>query len=418
MTNQIDHIVEHLFQKKGLDDVSVYELERFIATHPYFAAGHFLLAKKNQLANTDDFKEKVAMAALYYHNPLWLQWLLDEDYGETSKRKGLTESVPDRRNTAQIEETQDTMVSADEHHVEIVERPFDQEAEDHVSHFYSAQTQQETIPPTSVADPATSDHSEIVEAFSDHTATATAAETASPVEAGNNLSLQSDNDQPGITPTKEIVEDIETVHVQNSPQLHASEPIGDIDQPGALSANTTPSAEPEFQKQPDIANEAQEPGQKNAEEEEFRASAANIEKTLSSAALIPTKAEIEKNDFTFEPYHTIDYFASQGIKLQQSDLSKDKFGKQLRSFTEWLRSMKRLPNAAPDGNLDEATQQSIQNIAEHSFEEKEVVTETMAEVWIKQGNKEKAIDTLQKLSLLNPSKSHYFAAKIEQLKDS
>ncbi|MGZ5135745.1 MAG: hypothetical protein ACXWCG_11365, partial [Flavitalea sp.] len=93
-------------------------------------------------------------------------------------------------------------------------------------------------------------------------------------------------------------------------------------------------------------------------------------------------------------------------------------GKQLKSFTEWLRSMKRLPQPAIDANIDEATQASIQNIAEHSFEEKEIVTETMAEVWIKQGNKEKAIDTLEKLSLLNPSKSHYFAAKIEQLKAS
>ena len=80
--------------------------------------------------------------------------------------------------------------------------------------------------------------------------------------------------------------------------------------------------------------------------------------------------------------------------------------------------MKRLPQAATEGTMDDATQRSIQHIAEHSFEEKDIVTETMAEVWIKQGNKEKAIDTLNKLSLLNPSKSHYFAAKIEQLKAS
>ena len=127
---------------------------------------------------------------------------------------------------------------------------------------------------------------------------------------------------------------------------------------------------------------------------------------------------MDKTDFTFEPYYTIDYFASQGIKLQQSDLSKDKFGKQLKSFTDWLRSMKRLPQASVESQLDDATQQSIQRIADHSFEEKDIVTETMAEVWIKQGNKQKAIETLQKLSLQNPSKSHYFAAKIDQLNAS
>jgi hypothetical protein len=157
-------------------------------------------------------------------------------------------------------------------------------------------------------------------------------------------------------------------------------------------------------------------GREASEDAETRATAASIGKTLASAALIPTKAGLEKNDFTFEPYHTIDYFASQGIKLQQGDLSKDKFGKQLKSFTEWLRSMKRLPQASIETNMDEATQRTIQKVAEHSIEEKEIVTETMAEVWIKQGNTEKAIDTLHKLSLLNPSKSHYFAARIEQLK--
>jgi hypothetical protein len=40
----------------------------------------------------------------------------------------------------------------------------------------------------------------------------------------------------------------------------------------------------------------------------------------------------------------------------------------------------------------------------------------MAEVWKKQGNTAKAIDIYNKLSLLDPSKRVYFAAKIEELK--
>jgi hypothetical protein len=39
----------------------------------------------------------------------------------------------------------------------------------------------------------------------------------------------------------------------------------------------------------------------------------------------------------------------------------------------------------------------------------------MAEVWMRQGNKEKAIEIYNKLSLLNPSKKAYFAAKINSL---
>jgi len=40
----------------------------------------------------------------------------------------------------------------------------------------------------------------------------------------------------------------------------------------------------------------------------------------------------------------------------------------------------------------------------------------MAEVWIKQGNTAKAEEIYRKLSLLDPLKTAYFAAKIEDLK--
>ena len=118
----------------------------------------------------------------------------------------------------------------------------------------------------------------------------------------------------------------------------------------------------------------------------------------------------------FEPYHTIDYFASQGIKLRLEDLTNDKFGRQLKSFTDWLRSMKRIGPVKAD-DLPETTPNDaiIQKDAEESVETSEVDTEAMAEVWIKQGKTARAIAIYHKLSLLNPSKSHYFAAKIEQL---
>ena len=127
------------------------------------------------------------------------------------------------------------------------------------------------------------------------------------------------------------------------------------------------------------------------------------------------KNTVDLGEPIFESYHTIDYFASQGIKLMQEEL-KDKLGKQLKSFTDWLRSMKRIGPIDSTTSIDEVTNQSIQRIAEHSVEEKEVLTEAMAEVWAKQGNANKAIRVYEKLSLLNPGKSTYFATRIEQLK--
>jgi len=45
-----------------------------------------------------------------------------------------------------------------------------------------------------------------------------------------------------------------------------------------------------------------------------------------------------------------------------------------------------------------------------------VVTETLASIYAAQGNINKAISTYNKLSLLHPEKSSYFAALIEKLK--
>jgi hypothetical protein len=120
---------------------------------------------------------------------------------------------------------------------------------------------------------------------------------------------------------------------------------------------------------------------------------------------------------SFEPYHTIDYFASQGIKLG-NELPKDKLGKQLKSFTEWIRSMKKLPQTVIEEKLMDAGKgETIEAMAADSIEGKEILTETMADVLLKQGNKARAMEIFQKLSLAHPDKSAYFATRIEQLKN-
>ena len=125
-----------------------------------------------------------------------------------------------------------------------------------------------------------------------------------------------------------------------------------------------------------------------------------------------TKAEL-----TFEPYHTIDYFASQGIQAKEEDKPRNQFERQLKSFTEWLKVMKRLPPTEMAADVNPLEEKKVEKMAEVSINDREVVTETMAEVWEKQGNVVKATEIYRKLSLLNPSKSSYFAAKIEQLKN-
>ncbi len=141
-----------------------------------------------------------------------------------------------------------------------------------------------------------------------------------------------------------------------------------------------------------------------------------------NSAIPPVKI-VERNaqpiveTIAFEPLHTVDYFASQGIKISDEALTNDKLGNQMKSFTEWLKSMKKLHESKLPEH-DALAENIIQSAAEMSNINTEVLTEAMAEVLIKQDKKEKAIEMYDKLSLINPSKSAYFAAKIESIKSS
>ncbi len=126
-------------------------------------------------------------------------------------------------------------------------------------------------------------------------------------------------------------------------------------------------------------------------------------------------AAIDENTPAFEPMHLVDYFASQGIKLSEELQTGDKLGKQLKSFTEWLKTMKKVHAAEAAGNGGN-TDVAVQALAEKSNANNEILTEAMAQVFLQQGKRAKAIELYEKLSLLNPAKSAYFAAQIEKLK--
>ncbi|HYC40180.1 MAG TPA: hypothetical protein VEB63_06795 [Chitinophagaceae bacterium] len=247
MRNHIEQMVRSTLGRDSLEDCSLQELRRLAADHPYFGAAQVLLAKKLQMLKDPEYREQLAKASLFFHNPLWLDQLLNE--------RGDAELQPE------IAETK----------MEIA-----------------------TLPPE-------------------------------------------------------------------------GKPVAAV--------------------------------------------------TAAASPLLPVPAPLEKTtgkEFLFEPYHTVDYFASQGIRFREEEKPADRFGQQLKSFTEWLKTLKRLPVAEAVASTPEA-ERKVEQMAENSVLEKEVLTETMAEVWRKQGNPQKAIEIYNKLSLLEPSKSAYFAAKIAEL---
>jgi hypothetical protein len=111
-----------------------------------------------------------------------------------------------------------------------------------------------------------------------------------------------------------------------------------------------------------------------------------------------------------------DYFAAQGIEIDLSKVPQDKFTQQLRSFTAWLKVLKQKEGIPVMEEMAEENEKEIAAIAEKANTTADVITEAMAEIWLKQGNKRKAIDIYSKLSFIFPEKSVYFASRIEHLK--
>jgi hypothetical protein len=148
-----------------------------------------------------------------------------------------------------------------------------------------------------------------------------------------------------------------------------------------------------------------------------------VEDVKAAPAEVPAMAgtgtsEPEDPVIPLEPLYTIDYFASQGIKLPVDENKQDQLSVKLKSFTEWLKSMKKIHPEKIDKQMDQQTEQVIRASAEYSNERGDLYTESLAEVYVKQGLTERAVEVYKKLSLLDPAKSAYFAARIREIKDN
>jgi hypothetical protein len=147
------------------------------------------------------------------------------------------------------------------------------------------------------------------------------------------------------------------------------------------------------------------------------ASVENKEEITQHQPLILTENNpVETLQIPIEPYHTVDYFASQGIKTLL-DNQNDDLGKKVRSFTAWLKTMKSLQPVQGNDSIEDDDEE-IDNGNGDQVKTEIIATEAMAEVYLKQGLAHKAIEVYAKLSLQNPANSHIFANKIIQIKET
>ena len=372
MNPSMQPAIQHLFQVSTIEAVSREQLEKFVEEYPCFGFGHYLLSRKLRAENADQFLTATQKTNLYFSNPFWLQWMLENASEPAGKRKPAPAPVLEAHTPTPdpiVEENTPTPPPVVEEYIP-TPPPVAEEQFPAPDQTPDLQLQEQTPEPISV-----DSHEEPIYDLEPPFVLDEQEHSAEPAPlAAAELLLES------IETARSLRESLQKMNeVYQSHNGRPEEPLRD--EPPPIVPEEPLRVEP-----PPFIPE--EPGQ-----------------PVSTPETTPL----------FEPLHTIDYFASQGIRLTLDENPTDPLGRQLKSFTDWLRTMRRLPQKDREIIPDRVAEQAIQSFAAHSIEGKEPVTETMAEVLAKQGMPERARVVYEKLSLLNPDKSAYFAAKIEQL---
>lgn len=205
------------------------------------------------------------------------------------------------------------------------------------------------------------------------------------------------------------------------PQQQEEEPI--IEEP----ALQPPVAEPEL-----------------AVQKEKRKDESSITSVISDIPAITKQHTATKEDSLIQPIFTEDYFLHQGIQISDKvgaeQVEEGEAGKSLMvvmSFAEWLNFFKTKNEKAKEEQEDQralktmwqkeklaaALEEENDEIPENVFEmavnsitqEEGLASESLADILVKQGKNDKAIEMYRKLSLRNPHKNAYFANRIDEI---
>jgi hypothetical protein len=360
-----DMLFKSLFKRNFRSADTKAFLAALTKEHPYFTAAQFYLLKQTE--NTEwDFISQAAKTSLLFNNPFWLNFQLNQ---------------------------LDTIIPEKEKIIEKNKNDFDSETED--SEKLRPSEDGTKIIDEEILIAVQHQQTQITD-IKNEIEPIVLQEQSTPIAAINNTVNNGDNYATGdeilIVEPSHPTEIPDTAN--NTVPVVLQEHSVSIFTPGVVINETSDEEE-------DYDNEEEEDNGKDIQP-------LNIK--LNFDAAVVTKDDT----ISYQPLYTSDYFASLGIKLDENGKPVDKLGKQLKSFTDWLKIMKKIH---PDQLSQESGQSDIeiQKMAEKSNTKGDILTEAMADVLTQQGKITKAIEVYQKLSLLNPSKSAYFAAKINSI---
>jgi hypothetical protein len=386
-----NNIARSIFDRPDVENISLEELDYLVEEYPYFPVIHFLRTRKMLADNIADVSG-AARTALYFPNPHWLHYQLEGILPKESHEQPMAEIMTTPSYAEEFSDVipEETLVPLAEVILEESELNFDDKR------IYTA-------PETEFARE-NNDSIELKEESAN--ISSTEMETAGIPTPDIEFPVESNDFEEDAV----MMPEENTLEMENS---FTGETETD-------SATGYPEAEAEIPAAIIDFNEV------NSLVDEYREEIMQVPAEIAPAGEpIPQsepsqEIELPVEEFIqipIEPLYTIDYFASQGIKLRLEEEQTDKLSVKLRSFTEWLKAMKKIHPEKLDHAMGLEEENNIRVYAETSNEPRELYTEALAEVYLQQGLRQKAAMVFEKLSLLDPSKSAYFAARIREIKE-
>jgi hypothetical protein len=426
----INELVRSFLQKESLEECSVVELQQLTRNYPYASAAQLLLAEKLKAASATGTERQLEKTSLYFYGPLW-QDQFTEGKGEAVISSTKKESAPVLTTTtdespmiqalaaseAEEEGGIPTLAAVTDQATTNVLQAEEYSASGQMGETFTEETIEELNEPVAEsAAVSAEEHVGETPVIIEESPAETQIDTTTVDELA--AALPAEEEQAAEPTDQAATSTVQLGDISESDQISEEEqPLQQIEVPTAqVATSTVQSEEISASGQTSFGtviadNEDQSSEPMETKETHQQEPALEIP-GLTIEAIDPATAEL-----SYTPFHTVDYFASQGIKFKEEQQPTDKFGRQLKSFTEWLKLLKKVPGTTPATPVNPQSEKKVEQMAAHSLSEGDVLTEAMAEVWEKQDNPQKAIAIYEKLSLQNPGKRAYFAAKIDHLKN-
>lgn len=423
-------IIAHIYLQPGLKQVDVAAMEKLVAEYPYFAAARLLLARKVYHQHSNLHETAVKKAMLYSgqphhfyhivtHEPILEQ--VEERIVPVIPEDSLPEAIVDTAPPEPLEEEAEepvVPVSQPEEPITTAPLPELEEVEERIAPVIPDDTLPEGQEEEEAAIPVIPDETVPFPQPEEPITTAPLPELGeveeriAPVIPDDTLPESSNT--AGSAPETTFPDETAAADDDTDKVLAEAEAILQRDTTATADMLAVPETAHHTTAVPDHTDNHTD----------------TTEGQLP-IKIFPLEIPAEETTLTFQPLYTDDYFAYKRLKDPElADELSEQGEAEMKSFTSWLRQIKdnftgrsskdwfnqqlhRLYEETEEPEVSETVEKMAMNSITFN---NDIVSETLAEIWVRQHQYQQAIRIYQKLSLLNPDKNAYFAQKIQELK--